>query len=61
MKHPKEAVLVRDKYGTKIILYDNGPDQRGFDLQTDGRVYLSPTVAWKLAQKLMGLIGELSR
>jgi len=45
-----ETVIARDKYGNKVFLIKNaGP---GYDLMTDGRIYLSPSLAKKLASKL---------
>ena len=50
----RETILARDKYGNKIYLCKN--QTNGFDFQTDGRVYLSPTLARKLIQKLTNLL-----
>ena len=50
-KNPSEKVLCRDKYGNKILLHKNfGP---GYDLQTDGRVFLSKDLADELSKKLI--------
>lgn len=54
MRLPKrygELVLDRDRYANKILLHGNSDE--GYDLQTDGRVFLSPQLARRLAAKLL--------
>lgn len=54
MRLPKpneERILVRDKYRSKVLLHGN--QSYGFDLQTDGRILLSTSVARKLAAALL--------
>jgi hypothetical protein len=53
MKAGGEKLLCRDKYGNKILLHKN--QLPGYDLQTDGRVFLSRSLARELAEKLLKL------
>ena len=46
-----EKTLCKDKFGTKIILFRN--QKEGYDLLTDGRVYLSASLARKLSAELL--------
>lgn len=46
-----EKTLVKDKFGTKVILHRN--QEEGYDLETDGRIFLSSAVARKLASELL--------
>jgi len=50
-----ETVIARDKYRNKILLHGNTPEDGGFDLQTDGRIVLTPELARDLASKLWAL------
>lgn len=56
MRPNTEKVICRDKYGTKILLHKN--QGKGYDLQTDGRVFLSPRLAVVLAEKLLNFAKE---
>ena len=51
MEAGREIIIARDKHGGKIVIHKNqGP---GFDLETDGRIALSGTLAKKIAEKLL--------
>lgn len=54
----REKVLCKDDYGNKILLIKNV--EFGFDLLTDGRVFLSPRLARKLAAALLKFAKENS-
>ena len=47
MRKGSEKIIYKDRYGNKILLFRN--IEQGFDLLTDGRVYLSENLARKLA------------
>lgn len=46
-----DQVLCKNRYGNKVFLHKNV--EHGFDLETDGRVYLDPLLARELATKLV--------
>lgn len=49
-----EMVIARDQHGTKILLYKYRDENRiVYDLATDRRVCLTPTLARALAKKLI--------
>jgi hypothetical protein len=52
----REKTLCRDKFGTKIIIFRN--QEGGYDLLTDGRVFLSASLARELAAKLLKFTAE---
>jgi hypothetical protein len=47
----RERIIGKDKFGTEVWIIPY-PDGHAFDLQTDGRVFLTPMLARKLAKKL---------
>jgi hypothetical protein len=56
-----DRVLYTDKYGNKILLIKNTGGDPGYDLLTNGRVFLNASLAKKLAAKLLDFVAKEER
>ncbi len=56
-KPGSDRVIARDKFRNAILIHrntcDGGPADGGYDLQTNGRVFLDSRLAKELARKLL--------
>jgi len=55
-----DKTLCKDKFGTKIILFRNPPGD-SYDLMTDWCVYLSTSLARKLAAELLKFAADAEK